>query len=92
MSRTYAVSLPNAEAVVIEAEAKKLNKTVPELIREAVRARNKPSKIQDEMMDYLVKELTTIGVWMRTQIKGNDELVKEIQAGVRVRLEALKKD
>jgi hypothetical protein len=44
------------------------------------------------MMDYLVKELTTIGVWMRTQIKGNDELVKEIQAGVRVRLEALKKD
>ena len=92
MSRTYAVSLPNAEAVVIEAEAKKLNKTVPELIREAVRARNKPSKIQDEMMDYLVKELTTIGVWMRTQIKGNDELVKEIQSGVRVRLEALKKD
>ena len=92
MSRTYAVSLPNAEALAIEAEAKKLGKTVPELIREALRARNKPSKNHDEMIDYLVKEITTIGVWMRTQIKGNDELVKEIQAGVKVRLDAIKRE
>ncbi len=92
MAKTYAVSIPNAEALAIEAEAKRLGKTVPEMLRDAVRARRKPAKNQDEMLDYLVKEVTTIGVWMRTQLKGNEELIKEIQTGVKTRLDAMKKE
>lgn len=92
MSKTFAVSLPNAEALALETEAKRLGKTVPEILRDAVRSRKKPGQNQDEMLEYLVKEVTTLGVWMRLQLKGNDELVREIQSGVKARLEALKKE
>jgi len=97
MAKWYSVSFPEAEAQLLEIEAKKQCIKVTELLRRrarlgATREADRKDDMRRDELNYILRELTMISVWVRGEIDTKakpQEYAKQVGIEVRKMLAKL---